>query len=81
MGIPTGIYPRGKRGWGSRRGFIPVGNGDGEKCPPQAFVGIPAVKFFRRGDGFGELEPAYQIASRAPQFIVFSSHALFSNDA
>jgi transposase InsO family protein len=28
-----------------------------KKCPSQAFVGIPAGKFFRRGDGFGELKP------------------------
>jgi hypothetical protein len=29
----------------------------GKKCPPQAFVGIPAGKFFHRGDGFGKLKP------------------------
>jgi hypothetical protein len=29
----------------------------GKKCPPQAFVGIPAGKFFRRGDGDGEPKP------------------------
>jgi hypothetical protein len=29
----------------------------GKKCSPQAFVGIPAGKFFRRGDGDGELFP------------------------
>jgi hypothetical protein len=29
----------------------------GKKYPPQAFVGISAGKFFRRGDGFGELKP------------------------
>jgi hypothetical protein len=29
----------------------------GKKCFPQAFVGIPAGKFFRRGDGDGELFP------------------------
>jgi hypothetical protein len=28
-----------------------------KKCPPQAFVGIPAGKFFCRGDGFRELKP------------------------
>jgi hypothetical protein len=33
------------------------GTGMGKKCPPQAFVGIPAGKFFRHGDGFGELKP------------------------
>jgi hypothetical protein len=37
-----GIYPR-------------AGNENGEKCYPQAFVGIPRGKFFRRGDGDGEL--------------------------
>jgi hypothetical protein len=31
--------------------------GMGKKCPPQAFVGIPAGKFFRRGDGDGEPKP------------------------
>jgi hypothetical protein len=35
----------------------PRGTGIGKKCPPQAFVGIPAGKFFRRGDRFGELKP------------------------
>jgi hypothetical protein len=35
----------------------PRGTGMGKKCLPQAFVGIPARKFFRRGDGFGELKP------------------------
>jgi hypothetical protein len=29
----------------------------GKKYPPQAFVGIPVGKLFRRGDGFGELKP------------------------
>jgi hypothetical protein len=28
-----------------------------KKCPPQAFVGIPAGKFFRHGDGDGEPKP------------------------
>jgi hypothetical protein len=31
--------------------------GMGKKCPPQAFVGIPAGKFFRRGDGDVEPKP------------------------
>jgi hypothetical protein len=31
--------------------------GMGKKCPPQAFVGIPAGKFFRRVDGDGEPKP------------------------
>jgi hypothetical protein len=35
----------------------PRGTRMGKKCPPQAFVGIPAGKFFGRGDGFGELKP------------------------
>jgi hypothetical protein len=29
----------------------------GKKCPPQTFVGIPAGKIIRRGDGDGELKP------------------------
>ena len=29
----------------------------GKKCSPQAFVGIPVGKKFRRGDGDGELKP------------------------
>ena len=44
MGIPVGD-------------LSPRGTGMGKKCSPQAFVGIPAGKFFRRGDGFGELKP------------------------
>jgi hypothetical protein len=44
MGIPDGD-------------LSPRGTGMGKKCPPQAFVGIPMGKFFRRGDGFGELKP------------------------
>jgi hypothetical protein len=42
---------------------IPVGDlssrgtGMGKKCSPQAFVGIPVGKNFRRGDGDGELFP------------------------
>jgi hypothetical protein len=39
------------------RDLSPRGTGMGKKCPPQAFVGIPAGKFFCRGDGFGELKP------------------------
>jgi hypothetical protein len=35
--------------------IYPAGNGDGEKCSPQAFVGIPVGKCFRHGDGDGEL--------------------------
>jgi hypothetical protein len=44
MGIPDGD-------------LSPLGTGMRKKCPPQAFVGIPAGKFFCRGDGFGELKP------------------------
>jgi hypothetical protein len=44
MGIPDGD-------------LSPRGTGMGKKCPPQAFVGIPAGKFVCRGDGFGELKP------------------------
>jgi hypothetical protein len=44
MGIPDGD-------------LSPWGTGMGKKCPPQVFVGFPAGKFFRRGDGFGELKP------------------------
>jgi hypothetical protein len=29
----------------------------GKKCPPQAFVGIPVGKFFRREDGDVEPKP------------------------
>jgi hypothetical protein len=43
MGISTRIYPSGERGWG--------------RNIPQASVGIPAEKFFRRGDGEGDLKP------------------------
>jgi hypothetical protein len=35
----------------------PRGTGMEKKCSPQAFVGIPVRKFFRRGDGDGELFP------------------------
>jgi hypothetical protein len=44
MGIPVGD-------------LSPWGTGMGKKCSPQAFVGIPAGKFFRLGDGYGELFP------------------------
>jgi hypothetical protein len=44
MGIPDGD-------------LSPRGTGMGKKCSPQAFVGIPAGKFFCHGDGFGELKP------------------------
>jgi hypothetical protein len=38
------------------RDLSPRGPGMGKKCPPQAFVGIPARNFFRHGDRFGELK-------------------------
>jgi hypothetical protein len=44
MGIPVGD-------------LSPRGTGMRKKCSPQAFVGIPVGKFFRRGDGDGELFP------------------------
>jgi hypothetical protein len=40
----------------------------GKKCPPQAFVGIPAGKFFCRGDGFGELKPDGEFPVAIPRF-------------
>jgi hypothetical protein len=36
-------------------GFIPRGTGMGKKYPPQAFVGIPAGKFFSRRNGYEKL--------------------------
>jgi hypothetical protein len=45
-------------GTGIPDGYLsPRVTGMGKKCPPQAFVGIPAGKFFRRGDGDGEPKP------------------------
>jgi hypothetical protein len=38
----------------------------GKKCSPQAFVGIPAGKFFRRGDGDGELFPGGEFPVAIP---------------
>jgi hypothetical protein len=51
---------------------IPVGDlsprrtGIGKKCSPQAFVGIPTGKFFRRGDGDGELFPGGEFPVAIP---------------
>jgi hypothetical protein len=42
------------------------GNEDGGKCPPQAFVGIPAMNFFHRGDGDGELKPYGEFSITTP---------------
>jgi hypothetical protein len=56
MGIPDGdLSSRGTR--------------MGKKCPPQAFVGIPAGKFFRRGDGFG-LKPDGEFPVAIPSLVV-----------
>jgi hypothetical protein len=51
MGIPVGD-------------LSPRGTGMGKKCSPQAFVGIPAGKFFRRGDG--ELFPGGEFPVAIP---------------
>jgi hypothetical protein len=53
----------------------PRGTGMGKKCPPQAFAGIPAGKFFRRGDEFGELKPdrEFPVAIPSPRFESLSS--------
>jgi hypothetical protein len=53
MGIPVGD-------------LSPRGTGMGKKCSPQAFVGIPAGKFFRRGDGYGELFPGGEFPVAIP---------------
>jgi hypothetical protein len=53
MGIPVGD-------------LSPRGTGMRKKCSPQAFVGIPAGKFFRRGDGDGELFPGGEFPVAIP---------------
>jgi hypothetical protein len=53
MGIPVGD-------------LSPRGTGMGKKCSPQAFVGIPTGKFFRRGDGDGELFPGGEFPVAIP---------------
>jgi hypothetical protein len=53
--------------WGYPRDLSPRGTGMGKKCPPQAFVGIPAGKFFRRGDGFRELKPDREFPVAIPK--------------
>jgi hypothetical protein len=53
MGIPVGD-------------LSPRGTGMGKKCSPQAFVGIPAGKFFRHGDGDGELFPGGEFPVAIP---------------
>ena len=54
MGIPVGD-------------LSPRGTGMGKKCSPQAFVGIPTGKFFRRGDGDGELFPGGEFPVAIPR--------------
>jgi hypothetical protein len=52
-----------------RWGFIPAGNGDGEEMLPASVrgeLGIPAGKFFRRGDGDGELFPGGEFPVAIP---------------
>jgi hypothetical protein len=44
----------------------PRGTGIGKKCSLQAFVGIPTRKFFRRGDGDGELFPGGEFSVVIP---------------
>jgi hypothetical protein len=58
MGIPDGD-------------LSPQGTGMGKKCPPQAFVGIPAGNFFCHGDRFGELKPDGEF----PVAITISHHS------
>jgi hypothetical protein len=53
MGIPVGD-------------LSPRGTGMRKKCSPQAFVGIPAGKFFRRRDRDGELFPGGEFPVAIP---------------
>jgi hypothetical protein len=48
----------------------PRGTEMGKKCLPQAFVGIPAGKKFRRGDRFGELKPDEEFPVAIPKWCV-----------
>jgi hypothetical protein len=67
MGIPDGD-------------LSPRGTGMGKKCPPQAFVGIPVGKFFRRGDGFGELKPDGEFPVAIPSWdsVIYHLRPFFS---
>jgi hypothetical protein len=47
-------------------GFIPAGNGDGEEMLPASVHGDPAGKFFRHGDGDGELFPGGEFPVAIP---------------
>jgi hypothetical protein len=53
--------------------------GMGKKCPPQAFVGIPAGKFFRRGDGDGKPKPdgEFPVAISTPEPLSLSPSTQF----
>jgi hypothetical protein len=55
MGSPTGIYPRGERGWGIN-------------VPPSIHED-PHGEFFCRGNGFGELKPdgEFPVAIPSPE--------------
>jgi hypothetical protein len=71
MGIPDGD-------------LSPRGTGMGKKCPLQAFVGIPAGKFFCHGDGFGELKPDGEFPVSIPtpawsDLILYSTSSLLLN--
>jgi hypothetical protein len=46
-----------------------VGNEDGEKMTPTNVRGIPAGKFFRRGDGFEELKPDGEFPVAIPTWV------------
>jgi hypothetical protein len=69
MGIPVGD-------------LSPRGTGMGKKCSPQTFVGIPAGKFFRRGDGNGELFPGGEFPVAIPtRNREHAAHAVLCNNA
>jgi hypothetical protein len=51
----------------------------GKKCSPQAFVGIPAGKFFCHGDGDGELFPDGEFPVAIPSTQPRSNTSLFSS--
>jgi hypothetical protein len=63
MGIPDGD-------------LSPRGTGMGKKYPPQAFVGIPAGKFFCHGDGFGELKPDGEFSVAIPSWAIREEAAI-----
>jgi hypothetical protein len=61
MGIPVGD-------------LSPRGTGMGKKCSPQVFLGIPAGKFFCRGDGDGELFPCGEFPVAIPTLAASLAH-------